>query len=245
VSGKVRTGKGIHGTPDDVAQWGTYEQAKAFCDAHPDYLPAFALGPDGKGGCWQAIDRDETLDGSDKAPGYVEISRSGKGYHVFGYGEVFSSLNKDSWEAYSDRKLIAVTERMVNDGPVVDLKPFVEKWRKKLGVDVGDTRAIIKSYIDAGVIPDGERNNAMTAFVGHAVSAWARGMCTEIEANAWDAGNEAGWMQREGVHDEQEEERFDGSGHHRHEDPQAGAVQVQDQARPTGSHVAAACRSDC
>jgi hypothetical protein len=182
VSGKVRRGKGIHGTPDDVAQWGTYEQAKAWCDSHSDYLPSFALGPDTQGGCWQAIDRDESLAGNDSAPGYVEISRSGNGYHVFGYGESFASLNKDHWEAYSDNKVIAVTENMVNDGPVVDLKPFVERRRKVLGVDAGDTRALLQGYIDGGVIPDGERNNAMTAFVGHAVAAWARGMCSELEA---------------------------------------------------------------
>ncbi len=138
-----------------------------------------------RGGAGKRSTETRSLDGSDKAPGYVEISRSGKGYHVFGYGEVFTSLNKDNWEAYSDKKLIAVTEHMVNDGPVVDLKPLVEKWRRKLGADVGDTRAIIKSFIDAGVIPDGERNNAMTAFVGHAVTAWARGMCTEVEALAF------------------------------------------------------------
>src|SRR5215475_6256396 len=46
VSGKVRRGRGIHGTPEDMAQWGTYEQAKAWCDSHPDYLPSFALGAD-------------------------------------------------------------------------------------------------------------------------------------------------------------------------------------------------------
>jgi hypothetical protein len=53
------------------------------------------------------------------------------------------------------------------------------------------------------------------------------------EANAWGAGKDAGQMQREGAHNEQEEERFDRSTHLRHKKTQAGGVQAQDQARPT------------
>ena len=65
-------------------QLATYEEAVAFCQANPDYRVGFALGPDGSGNCWQGLDFDGTLAGSDSMPGYVERSPSGTGYHAIG-----------------------------------------------------------------------------------------------------------------------------------------------------------------
>jgi hypothetical protein len=83
----------------DWQQLVSYEEAVAFCRANPDYRVGFALGPDGSGNCWQGLDFDGTLAGSDTLPGYVERSPSETGYHAIGYGRHFHAYT-DKFEAY-------------------------------------------------------------------------------------------------------------------------------------------------
>lgn len=129
-------GQRRHGTldgPDDLAQLGGYEEAKAALATCGDgWLLGFALGPDGRGGHWQGIDFDDVAanrlaDFANTAPGYVELSPSGAGAHAIGYGEAFVTLgsNRTGIEAYAAGRYFTVTERPIRDSGPVCLSGFV------------------------------------------------------------------------------------------------------------------------
>ena len=92
------------------------------------YGLAFALGEG-----WQGIDYDhvdqhpELLDLLALAPGYVEVSPSGTGYHAIGYGAPFDALgsNPSGIEAYAGSRFFTFTGWCVRQGPIVDLAPHV------------------------------------------------------------------------------------------------------------------------
>ena len=82
----------------------------------------FALGPDGGGGYWQGHDKDGSKAGmEDWKEGYVEISPSGAGFHVLGYGRPFKSYVHSNEEWDSTGRYFTFSGDKVNDGPVVDL----------------------------------------------------------------------------------------------------------------------------
>jgi len=110
----------------------------------PEWLLGFALGPDGTGGHWQAIDLDKivvngltdianlwTREGC-AGLGYVEMSPSGTGLHIIGYGRAFRSLgaNGTGIEAYAERRYFTVTEKPIvadDPGQLYDLADYVEQ----------------------------------------------------------------------------------------------------------------------
>lgn len=112
ASNRRRNGK--LDSEQDVAQFGTFEQALAVVSRF-DGL-AFALGPDGTGNHWQGIDLDDVAEYGlhhvvDDLPGYTEKSPSGAGWHAIGYGRSFDNLgsNKTGVEAYSAARFFTVT----------------------------------------------------------------------------------------------------------------------------------------
>ncbi|QQR39464.1 DUF3987 domain-containing protein [Devosia rhizoryzae] len=142
VNGATR---GSTDTPEDWAQLASYDDAKAaLAQRGKDWGLAFALGPDGTGGHWQGIDLDQIeVKGLGRLAnrwvredlhdwGHVEISPSGTGQHVIGYGRLFAALgsNTTGIEAYSSGRFFTVTEREVradSPGHVVDLAEYVER----------------------------------------------------------------------------------------------------------------------
>lgn len=133
-------------SPEDRAQLGTYEQAAAaYGNSGGAYAGlAIALGPDGRGGHWQGIDLDDMVakDVTDIADmwtrgpcaglGYVEVSPSGNGIHLVGYGRPFQSLgsNSSGIEAYAGGRFFTFTGRpIVADSPcrAYDLAEYVEQ----------------------------------------------------------------------------------------------------------------------
>ncbi|MCW3797372.1 AAA family ATPase [Sphingomonas sp. BN140010] len=105
---------------------------------------AIALGPDGRGGCWQGIDLDDIeakglsdlatqwVRGDSAGWGYIEITPSGEGAHVLGYGQEFRTLgsNASGIEAYSGERFFTFTGVSAkHDSPhrPIDLAPYVEK----------------------------------------------------------------------------------------------------------------------
>jgi len=108
LNGATRTG--ALDSPEDRAQLGTYEQAAAaYGNSGGAYAGlAIALGPDGRGGHWQGIDLDDMVakgvtdiaDMWTRGPcaglGYVEVSPSGNGIHLVGYGRPFQALGSNS-----------------------------------------------------------------------------------------------------------------------------------------------------
>jgi len=133
-------------SPEDRAQLGTYEQAAAaYGNAGGAYAGlAIALGPDGRGGHWQGIDLDDMVvkgvtDIADiwtRGPcaglGYVEVSPSGNGIHLVGYGRPFQSLgsNSSGIEAYAGGRFFTFTGRpIIADSPcrAYDLAEYVEQ----------------------------------------------------------------------------------------------------------------------
>jgi hypothetical protein len=96
--------------------------------------PAFALGPDGTGGCWQGIDLDDISsnhlsDLANNAPGYVELSPSRLGIHAIGYGRGFNALgsNGTGVEAYSARRFFTFTGELIRDPGLTCLADYVEQ----------------------------------------------------------------------------------------------------------------------
>jgi hypothetical protein len=129
----------------DWQQLVSYEEAVAFCRANPEYRVGFALGPDGGGNCWQGLDFDGTLQGSDSMPGYVERSPSGTGYHAIGYGRHFHAYT-DKFEAYSSGRFFTFTGDLINDGPLHDFAEFVNSHHGKLGEHIANIHQEVRSY---------------------------------------------------------------------------------------------------
>ncbi|MFE3837891.1 PriCT-2 domain-containing protein [Pseudogemmobacter sonorensis] len=142
VNGNTR---GETDTPEDWAQLASYDDAKvALAQRGEEWGLAFALGPDGSGGHWQGIDLDDIESkglgslanrwAKDDLHdwGHVEVSPSGTGAHVIGYGRQFATLgsNASGIEAYASGRFFTVTEREVrNDSPghLIDLADYVER----------------------------------------------------------------------------------------------------------------------
>lgn len=116
-------------SPEDRAQLGTYEQAAAaYGNSGGAYAGlAIALGPDGRGGHWQGIDLDDMVakgvtdiaDMWTRGPcaglGYAEVSPSGNGIHLVGYGRPFQALgsNSSGIEAYAGGRFFTFTGRPI------------------------------------------------------------------------------------------------------------------------------------
>lgn len=133
-------------SPEDRAQLVSYDDAlialEQSCGAYAGL--AIALGPDGRGGNWQGIDLDDMVargiaDIADlwtRGPcaglGYVEMSPSGNGIHLIGYGRAFQSLgsNSSGLEAYAGGRFFTFTGLpIVGDSPcrTYDLGDYVEQ----------------------------------------------------------------------------------------------------------------------
>ena len=133
VNGKHRSGP-LDGIEDNK-QLAAYTDAIAALNgsmAGQRYGLGFALGPDDNGGCWQGVDLDEVSTNSleniaNNLPGYVELSPSGQGAHAIGYGSKFNNLgsNGSGIEAYSTGRYFTFTGKVIRDGELSDLSPFV------------------------------------------------------------------------------------------------------------------------
>lgn len=105
---------------------------------------AIALGPDGRGGCWQGVDLDDIVAtgvtdiadlwtrGGCAGLGYVEASPSEKGLHLIGYGRQFQTLGPNSCgiEAYAGGRFFTFTGRAVVGDSLCkryDLADYVEQ----------------------------------------------------------------------------------------------------------------------
>ncbi len=124
--------RGTLDSPEDQSRFGTFTDAcKALANGAYTGL-GFALGPDGTGAHWQGVDLDDvkarpglvTL--MEIAPGYVERSPSGNGFHSIGYGQPFASLgsNATGIEAYAGGRYFTVTGDAIG-GRIEDLSRFV------------------------------------------------------------------------------------------------------------------------
>jgi hypothetical protein len=143
VNGAPRSG--TLDSPEDRAQLVTYDHAVAALEQSGAYAGlAIALGPDGRGGHWQGIDLDDMVAkgvtdiadmwtrGSCAGLGYIELSPSGNGIHLIGYGRPFQSLgsNSSGIEAYAGGRFFTFTEQpIVADSPcgTYDLADYVEQ----------------------------------------------------------------------------------------------------------------------
>ncbi|MCV0439305.1 MAG: PriCT-2 domain-containing protein [Hydrogenophaga sp.] len=128
------TPRGKTDTPEDWAKLASYAEAcAAVRESNGRFISAaFALGPDGSGCCWQGVDFDDVDDNNlgdlvMLAPGYIEMSPSGRGAHAIGYGRTFPTLgsNKSGIEAYSSGRYFTFTERMIRDSALVCLADYV------------------------------------------------------------------------------------------------------------------------
>jgi hypothetical protein len=122
----------ITDTREDLEQLVSFTEAKAALgDRSGDWGLGFALGYDDTlGEYWQGHDRDGSLEGADTAPGYVEKSPSGTGYHVLGLGRDFKARKKDGREFYSHGRFFTFTGDQILDGPIVDLMTVYPELEK-------------------------------------------------------------------------------------------------------------------
>jgi hypothetical protein len=123
-------------TPEDMARLATYDDAlNAFVFGDRDYAGlGFALGPDGTGNHWQGFDADKLTAAEVDAYisnhddlGYTEVSPSGKGVHVIGYGRDFQTLgsNGTGVEAYAHGRYFTFTSERGRGQPTC-IAAFVE-----------------------------------------------------------------------------------------------------------------------
>jgi hypothetical protein len=171
ASGRNRRGD-LDG-PEDRARLVTHAAAvAAYEQAAPGTYAGLgiALGPDGRGGCWQGVDLDSIVAanltdvadlwtrGDCVGLGYVEASPSGEGLHILGYGRSFETLgaNASGIEAYAGGRFFTFTGRPVlADSPCrsYDIAEYVEvaltprhvAARPKAANDVGTIRVDAKA----------------------------------------------------------------------------------------------------
>jgi len=144
VTGSRR--QGVLDSPEDRAKLTTYEDAVAAMEATPGIYAglAIALGPDGNGGCWQGIDLDAIVAhgltdiadlwtrGACAPLCYVEMSPSGQGLHIVGYGRPFRSLgsNGTGIEAYAGGRFFTFTGAAIigdAENQLYDVADYVEQ----------------------------------------------------------------------------------------------------------------------
>ena len=111
---------------NDADRLVTYAEARASLSLWGDQMAGlgFALGADGRGGCFQGIDLDKIDERPELAalvaqlPGYVEWSPSGRGVHAIGYGAAFTVLgsNASGIEAYCEGRFFTFTGKMIRAG---------------------------------------------------------------------------------------------------------------------------------
>ncbi len=135
---------GVLDAPEDTARLATLDAAIAALNGRHAFAGVgFALGAG-----WQGIDLDahrEPASGDlselarrivDECGSYTEISPSGRGIHVIGYGEPFPAIGKAATdhriEAYAGGRFFTVTGHALrNAGEAADLRPIVERLRAK------------------------------------------------------------------------------------------------------------------
>lgn len=133
VSGEPRNG--AMDTPEDVAQFATFDDAARAFQAGRYAGLGFALGRDG-GGFWQGIDLDHLSEHPELqghvdavcATTYCEISPNEDGLHAIGYGQHFAPMGStsDGIETYSSGRFFTVTGNALSTLAPVDLHHFVE-----------------------------------------------------------------------------------------------------------------------
>lgn len=144
ANGRNRSGE--LDSPEDRARLVTHADALAAYEQAPPGTYAglgIALGPDGRGGCWQGIDLDGIVAagltdiadlwtrGRCAGLGYVEASPSETGLHLLGYGRPFNTLgsNTSGIEAYAGEHFFTFTGKaIVSESPCrpYDLAEYVQ-----------------------------------------------------------------------------------------------------------------------
>lgn len=143
VTGKRR--QGTLDSPLDRQQLCSFDGAVAAFENRSGFYSGLgiALGPDGRGGHVQGCDLDDIeanglsdianrwVRGDFAGKGYVEVSPSGDGMHILGYGRPFSHLNANGSgiEAYSGARFFTFTgQPALNESHCepIDLADFVE-----------------------------------------------------------------------------------------------------------------------
>jgi len=149
-------------SPDDVARLVTYDEVHAALASRPGWFAGFALGADGNGN-WQGIDLDHIeangladianrwVRGDCAEWGYMEISPSGHGAHIIGYGRPFATLgsNGSGIEAYAGGRYFTFTgNAALNESAcrVVDLADYVER---ELAPRHGAKRPVAANAVEA------------------------------------------------------------------------------------------------
>ena len=157
VNGKRR--QGPLDSPTDRQQLCTFDQAVAALNGSNGFYTgiAIALGADGRGGYVQGVDLDDIeanglsdiatrwVRGDFAGKGYVEISPSGHGLHILGYGRAFAPLgtNGSGIEVYTGGRFFTFTgKQALFDSPceAFDIAEFTEtvlKGRRQGGRRAG------------------------------------------------------------------------------------------------------------
>ena len=133
VTGKPRNG--AMDTPEDVAQFATFDDAARAFQAGKYSGFGFALGRDDDG-FWQGVDLDhlsahpelQTIADALVATTYCEISPNEDGLHAIGHGGCFSPMGStsDGIESYCSGRFFTVTGDALSTLAPVDLHPFIE-----------------------------------------------------------------------------------------------------------------------
>jgi|CXWL01.1.fsa_nt_gi RecA-family ATPase len=127
--------RGALDSPDDVARFGTYDEAMQALRTGRFSGLGFALGADEAGNYWQGIDLDmlhlhpELAGLLGESGSYVETSPSGMGFHIIGYGRQIPTLgsNGSGAEAYSGGRYLTVTGQGAPNQSLVCIADFVER----------------------------------------------------------------------------------------------------------------------
>ena len=94
---------------------------------------------------WQGLDFDNTLQGADALPGYVEKSPSGVGYHAIGYGQHYHAYT-EKFEAYASGRFFTFTGEQLSDGPLHDFSEFISSHHAKQDEHIAAVEQEVRGY---------------------------------------------------------------------------------------------------
>jgi RecA-family ATPase len=143
VTGTPRSGQ--LGTEEDLKQLATYEAASKTINEVNPYLGFALISSDNlifidldkvldEHGCFYNEEIHALVDKAYMLGAYVEVSMSGTGLHIFGFGQQ-QAFKKDGIEVYSEKRYCAITGRPHTDYPfqsvpLPDLNTVAEEFKE-------------------------------------------------------------------------------------------------------------------
>lgn len=174
---------------DKPKTWRTYKTAKSALEARPDLYNGIGYVPLAEEGLFIADPDDTLLANGEVLPEtqrlldcidtYVEISPSGAGLHVIGFGELPTDAIA-GLEVWDSKKYVTITGNLFNgsSSEIQDIGDSLVKFAQSEKTRSGADREFMNNHFyeqmdawfEEGIqVPDGERQNTIGSYIGREI----------------------------------------------------------------------------